>query len=173
MRLIYSMIIIVVVILMSGCEDEKPIPEPEQLTREATGFYCSMIVIDHNGPKAQIFEHNREGAIWFTSVRDALVYNMLPGEAQDVQIIYVSDMSQAKKWQIPQKNLIWIRAEDAFYVIESRKRGGMGAKETVPFGNRDSADNFAREFGGNVVSFMDIPREYILGDTGEYDDPQY
>lgn len=173
MRFIYSVTLVIMAVLLNGCQEEKPIPDPEQLTREAEGFYCSMIVIDHNGPKAQIFEKNRDGAIWFTSVRDALVYNMLPGEAQDVQIIYVSDMSHVKEWNIPQTGALWIKAEDAFYVIESRKRGGMGAKETVPFGNQERADQFAREFGGRVVSFLDIPPNYILGDTGEYDDPSH
>ena len=36
-------------------------------------------------------------------------------------------------------------------MIESRKQGGMGAAEAVPFGNRAAADAFAAANGGKVV----------------------
>lgn len=157
------------VFLLVGCQEEVITPDPEQLTREAEGHYCNMIVSDHPGPKAQIFEKGNQQALWFTSVRDALAYNILPGEAQQVLAIYVHDMGLAKSWDKPQDHGIWIKAETAFYVIESDKRGGMGAKETIPFSNKTSANQFARNFGGRVVAYIDISPDYILGDTGEYD----
>ncbi|MBL4802909.1 MAG: nitrous oxide reductase accessory protein NosL [Emcibacter sp.] len=166
MRVFFSMM----VLLLSGCQEEVQIPDPVQLTRDAEGFYCNMIVIDHPGPKAQVYEKDRDSAIWFTSVRDALAYNILPGEAQHVQVIYVHDMGQANNWDKPQVSGIWIKAREAFYVLESRKRGGMGARETIPFRDKASADDFSREFGGHVVAYADISRDYILGDENEYDD---
>ena len=48
-------------------------------------------------------------------------------------------------------------------MIESRKRGGMGTAEAVPFGNRDAADAFAAANGGRVVTFAQIPSAYVLG----------
>ena len=57
----------------------------------------------------------------------------------------------------------WIDARKAFFVIESRKQGGMGAAEAVPFGNRESADAFAAANGGKVVTFAQIPGAYVLG----------
>jgi len=164
-------LILALLLLLAACQEEIVAPEPVALTREAEGFYCNMIVVDHPGPKAQLYEKDRQGAIWFTSVRDALAYNMLPGEAQHVQAIYVHDMGRANSYEKPQNHGIWMRAEEAVYVIESHKRGGMGAKETVPFGQREAAEKFAAEFGGRVVAFNDIPRDYILGDQGEYDAP--
>ncbi len=165
MRLLISLL----VIMLAACQEEIAIPEPVALTRDGEGFYCNMIVVDHPGPKAQVFEKDRAAPIWFTSVRDALAYDILPGEAQHVLAIYVHDMGQAKSWDRPQNNGIWIKAEGAFYVIESQKRGGMGARETIPFADRSAAENFTRQFGGRVVGYRDIPADYILGDVDEYD----
>ncbi len=155
--------------LLVGCQEDIKIPDPAQITREAEGHYCNMIVIDHPGPKAHIFEKGQGQAIWFTSVRDALAYKILPGEAQQILAIYVHDMGRATSWDKPQDQGIWIKAEQAIYVINSRKRGGMGAKETIPFGTREKADQFVHEFGGLVVLYTDIPPDYILGDSDEYD----
>jgi len=48
-------------------------------------------------------------------------------------------------------------------VIESRKQGGLGAAEAVPFGNRAAADAFAAANGGKGVTFAEIPSAYVLG----------
>lgn len=163
---IYALILGVLV--LTACQEEIVAPDPVALTREAEGFYCNMIVSDHPGPKAQVFEKNRDQAIWFTSVRDALAYNILPGEAQQVLAIYVHDMGLADSWDRPNDDGIWLKANAAHYVIDSNKRGGMGAKETIPFGDSKQAAAFAAEHGGRVVAFNDIPTDYLLGDSGEY-----
>lgn len=164
-----KILLLILPFLIAACQEETPLPKPETLTREAEGFYCNMIVIDHPGPKAQVFEKGQKKALWFTSVRDALVYDRLPGEAQHIQAIFVHDMGRATSWDKPENQNIWIRAEQAFYVINSQKRGGMGARETVPFGARKEAEKFARDFGGTIVLYSAIPPEYILGDTGDYE----
>lgn len=153
--------------VLSGCDDKVVPPEPVGLTREATGHYCNMIIVDHPGPKAQVFEVGQSEPVWFSSVRDALFYVRLPGEAQRVSAIYVHDMGRASSWQHPQNNGIWIEAAAAIYVIGSSRRGGMGALETVPFGQRREAEAFARRFGGKVIAFDEIPTDYILGNTGD------
>jgi copper chaperone NosL len=127
-----------------------------------------MIIVDHPGPKAQVFEVGRGEPVWFSSVRDALFYLKLPGEAQRVSAIYVHDMGRASSWEHPQDDGIWIKAAAAIYVIGSSRRGGMGARETVPFGQKSEAEKFARRFGGSVVAFDDIPTDNILGDTGDH-----
>ncbi len=161
------------VVILGACSEKVDIPGPLPLTREAVGNYCNMIVIDHPGPKIQIFEKGVSHALWFTSVRDGLAYNILPGEAQNILAIYVHDMGQATSWDRPEDDGIWIKAEEAFYVIGSRKRGGMGAKETIPFRERAKADQFILEYGGQLVTYDDIPSTYILGDTGEHDDADH
>lgn len=147
-----------------ACENEVEVPKPMELTRNSDGFYCHMIIVDHPGPKAQVFEKDRKDPLWFSSVRDAVAYMQLPGEAQNVLAFYVHDMGKAKSWKNPQSKGIWIDATKAVYVIGSIKRGGMGAKETVPFLDHQQAEKFAKKFGGSVVAYEKIPSNYILGD---------
>ena len=47
----------------------------------------------------------------------------------------------------------------------------MGAEETVPFSSREAADKFAIENGGKVMSFEEVPRDYVLG-GGETEKPK-
>jgi len=155
-------------LLLTACDGETIKSNPVELTRSANGYYCGMIVVDHPGPKAQVHEAHRSNPRWFSSVRDALVYLRLPGEAQKVTGVYVHDMGQADSWDKPQNDGIWIRAEEAHYVIESSRRGGMGAKETVPFANAELAEKFVDEFGGRVVAYRDIGDDYVLGDKKEH-----
>jgi copper chaperone NosL len=153
--------------VLSGCDDEVVPPEPVALTREASGHYCNMIIVDHPGPKAQVFENGEGAPAWFSSVRDALFYMRLPGEAQRVSAIYVHDMGRASSWEHPQDNGIWIEAAAAVYVIGSSRRGGMGAPETVPFARRGEAEAFVRRYGGKVMAFDEVPTDYLVGSTGD------
>ncbi len=170
-KTIYAMTLsFVCLFVLVACKDETVIPQAVELTREANGNFCAMILVDHPGPKAQVFEKDRETPLWFSSVRDALAYLKLPGEAQNVLAFYVHDMGKAQSWEKPQNDGIWIDATKAVYVIESTRRGGMGARETVPFSERSGAEKFVSEFGGRIVAHGDIPNNYILGDDGEYSD---
>jgi len=137
---------------------------PAALTRAATGHYCRMIVVDHKGPKGQIHVAGRKTPVWFSSVRDTLAFTMLPEEPKRISAIYVNDMTQTN-WERPGPKT-WINAKTALYVIGSSRRGGMGASEAVPFKGRAAADAFAKRFGGRVVAFGQIPRKYILGESG-------
>lgn len=156
--------------LLSGC-DEAPTapPSPQALTNAATGVYCGMILSEHDGPKAQIFEKGRANPLWFTAVRDAIAYTKLPGEAQSIVAFYVHDMGQATSWEQPQTDGIWMQAQSAFFVIESVKRGGMGMTEVVPFGTREKAEQFALLYGGRVVSYSDIPTDSLFPEPLEID----
>ncbi len=151
-----------------GCDaDATVMPTPEALTDMASGVYCGMTLTEHAGPKAQVFEKGREKAIWFTAVRDALAYRVLPGEAQSIVTIYVHDMGEAVSWENPQKDGIWIPADGAYYVVGSSRRGGMGMQEVVPFGSALKAAAFAENFGGEVVALNDIPTRFLFPDLDE------
>lgn len=158
-------------LLLTGCSGETVIPDPASLTREAIGHYCNMIVVDHPGPKAQVFEKGKAEPLWFSSVRDGLAYLSLPGEAQQPVAVYVHDMGRAGNWNKPPIDGIWINARDAVYVIGSSQRGGMGAREAVPFKEADKAGEFAAKFGGRVVAFDKIPTDYLVGDGNEHMPP--
>ncbi|MBL1241917.1 MAG: nitrous oxide reductase accessory protein NosL [OCS116 cluster bacterium] len=161
--------LLIMTIFLSSCGEDTILPSPEKMTRDSIGFYCAMIVADHIGPKAQVFEKGQEKSLWFSQVRDAFAYRSMPGEAQNLSVIYVHDMGQATSYDNPQVDGIWIKAKTAFYVINSDKRGGMGARETIPFGQKSDAENFAQQYNGIVVAFNDIPLDYLWGDEGDYE----
>ena len=148
---------------LAGCNEEvaQAPPPPHELTPAAIGHYCGMNVLEHAGPKGQIILASRTDPIWFSSARDAIAFTMLPEEPKDIRAIYVSDMAKAPSWEDPGANN-WVDARQALFVIGSRVKGGMGAPETVPFSSRAAADKFAGENGGQVVTFDDVPRDYVL-----------
>lgn len=142
-------------------EPDASIPNPRELTREAIGHYCNMIVVDHAGPKAQIFLRSRKDPVWFSSVRDAFAFHFMPGEPKDIAVVYVNDMGRAASWTSPGPGT-WIKARDAHFVIGSERRGGMGQPEPVPFSSADAAATFAKTHGGRVVAFGDVPKDYVM-----------
>lgn len=160
-------------LLLAGCGEDAAdtaLPPPAALTSEAMGVFCGMNLLEHPGPKGQIITRSRIDPFWFSSVRDTVAFTLLPEQPRDIRAIYVSDMGRAPSWENPGADN-WIDARKAFFVIESRKRGGMGAAEAVPFGERAAADAFVAENGGRVVAFAEIPRDYVLGSDAPGDQP--
>ncbi|MDJ0944975.1 MAG: nitrous oxide reductase accessory protein NosL [Kiloniellales bacterium] len=154
-------------LLVAACGEEQiaEAPPPAELTRDAIGHYCNMIVQDHAGPKGQIFLSGQPEPIWFSSVRDTLAFTLLPEEPKDIAAIYVNDMGRAS-WDEPEAGT-WIEAKGAWYVIGSTRQGGMGAPEAVPFSQRADAEGFAAAHDGRVVAFSEIPSDAILGEVPE------
>jgi copper chaperone NosL len=153
---------LLIIILLTACEKNQPVevPPAQKLTREANGYYCLMTVTDHSGPKGQILLTGQQQALWFTSVRDTIVFTLSPGEPKNIAAIYVNDMTNAN-WDDPGADN-WIDAHKAWYVLGSKHTGGMGAPEAVPFSTKATAESFARQQGGSVYTFISIPPEYIL-----------
>jgi copper chaperone NosL len=56
----------------------------------------------------------------------------------------------------------WVEARQAFYVIEGRFIGGMGAEDAMPFSQRAHAESFARAHGGRAVTFAEVPEAYVF-----------
>lgn len=160
------MVPLLLALVLVACGEEKDAtpPQPAALTQDAVGHYDHMMVLDHDGPKGQIFVKGRDKPFWFSSVRDAIAFTMLPEEPKDIRVIYVQDIGRAESWRDPGPQS-WTDARTAHYVIESKRMGGMGQPEAVPFSARDAAEAFVRENGGRVVAFAGIPRDYILGDV--------
>lgn len=148
---------------VSGCGEKEraELPPPHTLTADAVGHYCNMDLMEHSGPKGQIILASQKAPVWFSSARDAFSYTMLDEEAKDVRAVYVSDMGKAPSWEKPGVDN-WIEARGALFVIESRKQGGMGAPETIPFSDRAAAEAFVAANGGRVVAFADVPQDYVL-----------
>jgi copper chaperone NosL len=158
---------LLITVALAACQKEAvQLPSPHRMTAEATGHYCGMNLFEHPGPKGQIFAASLIEPVWFSSVRDTIAFTMLPDEPKDIQAIYVSDMGKASSWDKPGADN-WVEARKALFVIDSRVRGGMGGDEAVPFSDRDAAEKFARENGGRIVTFDEIPRDYVLASGGD------
>lgn len=151
--------------VLAGCDRSTPVvsvPAAIEVTDDATGHYCGMLLAEHDGPKGQIHLASRSEPVWFSSVRDTVSFLRLPEEARDIAAIYVNDMGKASNWERPEQGT-WIDAREAWFVIESDRRGGMGAPEAVPFSEQAAAEKFQSEHGGRLVKLADIPDDYVLG----------
>lgn len=167
-----SVTLFLVTFVLAACQEEVTAsrPDPIPLTEEAAAHYCQMIVLEHPGPKAQVHLNGNPFPIWFTQVRDAVAFAQSPEESHGIAAIYVNDMADAD-WEAPGAGN-WIAADEAHFVIESGQNGGMGAPEAVPFGDRQAAEHFARQRGGRIVQFADIPEDYVLAPVEIPDSPQ-
>lgn len=139
-------------------------PAPREVTDASVAQFCGMTLTEHPGPKAQIFVRGLNDPYWFASVRDAFAFTMLQETPKAIAAIYVNDMARAKNWDQPEAGM-WVEAHKAYFVIGSRRRGGMGGDEAIPFGSGAAAQRFADDNGGRVVAFADMPRDYVLAST--------
>lgn len=164
-RVIRFSIGLAVLLLLVACDRSAPAAPPPaavEVSDDATGYYCGMLLADHEGPKGQIHLASRSAPIWFSSVRDTIAFLRLPEEAKDVAAVYVNDMGRAKRWDQPEAGT-WVDARAAWFVVDSSMRGGMGAPEAVPFATQAAADTFRARHGGRVVRLDDIPDAYVIG----------
>ena len=149
--------------LLAACDDEtsRALPSPMTLNDDAAGFYCQMVILEHDGPKAQLFLEGGIAPLWFSQVRDGLAYLKSPEQEGVILVLYVNDMGKAPSYADPGADN-WINAKDAFYVVGSDAIGGMGAPELVPFGTAESAQEFAATHGGTVQKLDEISTESVL-----------
>ncbi|UDL90802.1 nitrous oxide reductase accessory protein NosL [Mesorhizobium sp. PAMC28654] len=170
-KVVGALVAAVLSILLAGCSQDiagQPKPPPQEPTATSVAYFCSMGLLEHGGPKAQAFRAGKSEPLWFSSVRDAVAFSILPGEPKDVVAIYVNDMAKAKNWDRPEAGA-WVEAHDAWYAIGSDYNAGMGGKEAVPFSDETAARSFTAAHGGTVLRFNQIPENYILeSDEGDH-----
>jgi len=157
------------VLLAAGCKrgaSAVAATPPHETTDRSVSQFCGMSLTEMAGPKAQVFIRGIPEPYWFGSVRDMFAFVFLPEMPKAITAIYVSDMARAKNWDQPEPGT-WVDAHQASYVIGSRRKNGMGADEAIPFGEAAAARRFADANGGRVVSFDQMPRDYVLtADSG-------
>jgi len=159
----FSIVFILAPLLLAGCfEDEVANrPAPVALTEEAAGHYCQMVILEHQGPKAQVHLTGLPDPLWFSQVRDGIAYMKSPERDGDIAAFYVNDMGVAASWGEPGSEN-WIDAEIAFYVVGSDAVGGMGAPEIAPFAQETAARAFAAIHGGEVARLDGVSAEDVL-----------
>jgi copper chaperone NosL len=148
--------------MTAGCNDQNvATPAPQEITEGVQAEFCGMALTEHPGPKGQLFLRGQDKPLWFASVRDTFAFAMLPEMPKNIAAIYVNDMGRVRNWARPEPAM-WVEARSAVYVIGSRHRTGMDTDEAVPFGDPAAARQFAAENGGRVVSYQDMPHDYVF-----------
>jgi copper chaperone NosL len=171
------------VLALAACRDDKTaaVPEPVTMTEEAVGHFCQMEMLEHPGPKAQVFLDGLPYPLFFSQVRDAIAYDRMPEQSHMIAAMYVSDMGWAgASWENPGADN-WILARSAYYVVGSDRVGGMETPELVPFATAEGARAFIARHGGEALRLDGIADEMVLapvefesdigiGDDGDFEE---
>lgn len=179
-RYIRPVLLVAALVLLSACREEAVQgTTPQDMTPETLGHYCQMNLLEHPGPKAQVFLEGNAAPLFFSQVRDAIAYMRGPEQVAPILALYVNDMGRTgATWDRPGDGN-WILADEAFYVLGSARAGGMGAPEAVPFSTRERAEDFALAEGGRVLTLADITDDMVLApveagaDQGGEDDADF
>lgn len=159
------LVLVLALLALAACKEEVAVlPDPVELTPEAAGYYCQMTLLEHEGPKGQIHLDGLPAPLFFSQVRDAVAYLMMPEQSHDVVAVYVQDMARAKSWAAPGLDT-WMPASEAVFVVGSTKLGGMGAPEFIPFSDEAAARNFITEHGGELRRLADFTSADVLAPT--------
>lgn len=154
-------VILAFLLFLTACSEEqiKEIPQAQE-PKEAIGYYCNMTIVAHSAAKGQIFINRQDKPIWHATIRDLFIYMKSPEESHDIAAIYVNDMGVAN-WDKPEAGT-WIDARNAYYVIKSSKRNGMGGLAIVPFGDINKSKAFVSKYGGEIVNSEGITSEFVF-----------
>ena len=123
------------------------------------GHMCacdSMIIVNYQGPKAQIIWKDGKRS-YYCEVREAFYESTNKITNKNIRAFFVQDFANLTWGSYIDK---WVLANNMFYVIDSSKDGAMGLTY-VPFSNVASANEFLMEFGGKLVSYGDINSDVL------------
>lgn len=148
----FLLLVILFYLFVSICfaKSVKPI-FPENLDRSHSCASDGMVIIDYKGPKAQILWKNGNRT-FYCEVREAFFEKFDVIKKKQIIVVFVQDFSFLEWGSYKDK---WILADDAFYVIDSKKNGAMGITY-VPFLDYDEAKLFKSKFGGVILKFEEI-----------------
>lgn len=161
MKNILVLLSLILIVACSGTPEMVKKPDPIKLGTDEIGYYMQMIVADHAGPKAQLWLSDQSKPLWFVDVRDAILFKRTPEEADNISVIYAHDMAKNPDYNNVQD--LWVDLEQAVFVVASNRKGGMGMPETIPFSDKQFAEDFVAQHGGKVVDSMtQLRTEYLI-----------
>lgn len=146
-------------LILSACRpDVAAVPDPVPMTAEAVGYFCQMNLLEHEGPKAQVHLKSVMHPLFFSQVRDAIAYQRMPEQSDEIIGIYVNDMgAPGASWAAPGADN-WILAGDAVYVTGSRQRGAWARPSWCRFPTLTRPAPISRNMGASCAS---CPRSLI------------
>ena len=150
------------VIAITGCTDaEQQVlakPDPVHFESGDECHVCGMAISNFPGPKGQAFTEREQNIRKFCSTKDMLAWFLQPENENRDHTLYVHDMAQTQ-WEHPEDAHL-IDAREAFYVAGSSRAGAMGPT-LASFATETSANDFAAEYGGQVLAFADITLDHL------------
>lgn len=140
---------------------------PQVLPAGAACALDGMLLADYPGPKGQIqYVDGKLDA--FCDTVELVSMLKQPETATRVAGAYVQDIGKTP-WEKPVEH--WIDANQAWFVVGSKRLGSMGPT-FASFAERADADAFAKQFGGKVLTLAQITPDMarldggVLHDTG-------
>lgn len=146
--------------LLSGCGEEVK-PNPQEITGNTFCALDGMLLIDYQGPKAQI-HYDQSAPDFFCDTVEMFAIYANPEHEKRILAIYVQDMGKAD-WNKPLGN--WIDAKTAYYVAFSKRLGSMGPT-LASFARAEDARQFIKEYGGELFRFDQVTPEMTMLDGG-------
>ncbi|MBL0711342.1 MAG: nitrous oxide reductase accessory protein NosL [Colwellia sp.] len=155
----------VVITSITSCSKQ----DQEQMIHQAVAMesgdechLCGMLITRFDGPKGEVFrKETGEQVFKFCSTLDLFSYYLDPENKRNVAQMFVHDMSKMPWGSDSIDDKYFIDAKTAWYVTGSEKMGAMG-KTLASFSEQSDATAFAKEFGGQVISFEAITLEVLM-----------
>lgn len=121
---------------------------------------------DFAGPKAQIHRVGRSDPDFYCDTVEMFHVYLAASRREEITGMFVQDMGKTD-WFEPHDH--WIDATTAHYVRGSSRLGPMGPT-FASFSTLSDADDFAREFGGELLRFADVNADMVALDGGALHD---
>lgn len=157
-----SALVLALAALLGGCNEQST---EQQAAQRALAIesgeechLCGMIIGNFPGPKGQLYERGHQGNMKFCSTRDLFAYLLDPEHSHNVQSVFVHDMA-VTPWDHPDDET-YIDAREAWYVLGSSRKGAMGPT-LASFKNKEDAEAFASQYGGELARFSEVTLERL------------
>ncbi|BDM62993.1 nitrous oxide reductase accessory protein NosL [Shewanella sp. NFH-SH190041] len=121
---------------------------------------CGMMITKYPGPKGQLMLKDSDSVPKFCSSRDLFNFALQKENQRQISHLFVHDAGETD-WQNPSDSA-FIDAKSAYYVYGTSKKAVMGPA-VAPFASRKSAEQFAAQYGGRVLTYPDITLELLAG----------
>jgi len=153
---------LILFMLVAGCgeptETEMHRHEPQTISDADECAVCGMSVMNHPGPKGQLYLVGSQQPAKFCSTVDFFIYALQPEHENRIAMGYVHDMSGAD-WQTPD-GAAFIAAKDAWFVIGHELPGAMGPT-LASFAKQAAAQAFIDEHGGRLLRYQEIDLQVL------------
>jgi copper chaperone NosL len=158
--------LVIGVITLISCSDKA---EQQKILHQAVVMesadechLCGMLITRFDGPKGEVFRKEMGDQVFkFCSTRDLFSYYLDPENTRNVAQMFVHDMSKMPWGSDSIDDKYFIDAKTAWYVAGSEKTGAMG-ETLASFSQQSDAQVFAKEFGGKVLSFIEINYDILM-----------